>query len=71
MNRTKHEGRNLLAPELEEIIATTGHLQEEAEMKKFRSLVEQHKEQFMLKNGTRGRTTLVQHEINTVKKTAV
>ena len=48
------------------MIATTG-----SPIKKFRSLVEQHKKQFTLKNGAMGRTTLVQHEINTVKKTAI
>ena len=40
-------------------------------MKKFRLLVEQHKDQFMLKYRAMGRTTLVQHEIITVKITAI
>ena len=68
---TKSKVRNQLPPELEEMIKTTGTLLEEAEMKTFRSLIEQQKEQFMLKDGTMGRTTLVQHEIHTVEKTAI
>ena len=33
--------------------------------RQFRSLIEEHKRQFMLKDGDIGRTKLVQHEINT------
>ena len=70
MNGTKQEDRNQLPPELEEMITTTGTHLEEEDMRTFRKLVEQYKEQFMLKNGAMGRTTLVQHEIHTMEKTA-
>ena len=71
MNGTKSENRNQLPPELEEMMTTTGTLLEEADMRTFQKLVEQYKEQFMLKNGAMGRTTLVKHEIHTMEKTAI
>ena len=74
--RRKTEGtqpkvRNQLPPELEEMMNISGSLLEEAERKKFRVLVEQHKDQFMWKDGSMGRTTLVQHEIHTTEKSAI
>ena len=68
---TQQEVRNQLPLELEEMIEATGSLLGEAEKKKFRSLVEQHRNQFMLKDGPIGRTTLVQHEIKTLDKPAI
>ena len=48
MNGTKQEDRNQLPPELEEMITTTGTHLEEEDMRPFRKLVEQYKEQFMV-----------------------
>ena len=68
---TLSEERNQLPPELEEMITDAVGLLEETERQRFSTLVEQNRDQFMLKDGPMGRTNLVRHEINTTEKMAI
>ena len=68
---TLSEERNQLPPELEEMITDAVGLLEETERQRFRTLVEQNRDQFMLKDGPMGRTNLVRHEINTTEKMSI